>query len=57
MKNIMEWIATPSSTLGMGNPMIPDDTTPGSEGIVPFIKRKLKKKRKLGKPKKSKELE
>ena len=27
-------VATPGNTMGMGNPMAPTDTTPGSEPIV-----------------------
>lgn len=50
MKQITEFIATPASTLGMGNPMMPTDAEVGSgdlvEPISSYIKKKLKKKRK-----------
>ena len=38
-------VATPGNTMGMGNPMAPTDTTPGSEPIVvgPRKKRKISK--------------
>ena len=36
-------VGTPANTLGMGNPMTPTDTQPGSEPIVTAKSRKEKK--------------
>lgn len=51
MKHLKECcIATPSSTLGMGNPMMPTDTEVGSGDLLKplssYVKKKLKKKKK-----------
>ena len=35
-------VATPGNTMGMGNPMAPTDTTPGSEPIVVGSRKKRK---------------
>ena len=35
-------VATPGNTMGMGNPMAPTDTTPGSEPIVVGPRKKRK---------------
>lgn len=44
----MEGCATPSNVMGMGNPMPPTDTQPGSEPVIPTAKvKKEKKKRKI----------
>lgn len=48
MKSLYEYIreemATPGNTMGMGNPMVPTDTTPGTEPIAPINLKKKKKK-------------
>ena len=55
MKAIQECIATPSSTLGMGNPTMPTDTEVGSgdtfQPLSSYVKKKLKKKKKKINPK------
>lgn len=44
----MECCSTPSNVMGMGNPMPPSDTQPGSEPIILTAKaKKEKKKRKI----------
>lgn len=51
MKNIIDFyedvsiMAGPGNTLGLGNPMAPTDTTPGSEPLTPCKKRKCKKEK------------
>ena len=46
----MPCIATPSSTLGMGNPTMPTETEVGSgdmlQPLSSYVKKKLKKKKK-----------
>lgn len=44
-----ECCATPANTTGMGNPMPPTDTTPGSEPMTnKILKSKKKNKKKKG---------
>lgn len=45
----MEGVATPGNTMGMGNPMAPTDSTPGTEPLIGTAKakrEKIKKRRK-----------
>ena len=45
----MEGVATPGNTMGMGNPMMPTDSTPGTEPLIGTAKvkrEKIKKRRK-----------
>ena len=45
----MEGVATPGNTMGMGNPMMPIDSTPGTEpliGTAKVKKEKIKKRHK-----------
>lgn len=45
----MEGVSTPGNTMGMGNPMMPTDSTPGTEPLIGTAKtkrEKIKKRRK-----------
>ena len=45
----MEGVATPGNKMGMGNPMMPTDSTPGTEPLIGTAKakrEKIKKRRK-----------
>ena len=39
----MEGVATPGNTMGMGNPMAPTDSTPGTEPLIGTAKAKREK--------------
>lgn len=41
---ISEEMATPGNTMGMGNPMAPTETQPGTEPIAPINSKKKKTK-------------
>ena len=48
MKTLKEQIATPCSTLGMGNPMAPDGDTPGSGDMLDissFVKDRIARRK------------
>ena len=42
-----EELATPMNTMGIGNPMVPTDTTPGTEPICAKCKREKRKKKNI----------